>query len=596
MFADVRYWLLATITLCLVSVSLPRYASGGNDDLRLVAYGVVQQVDESSPVHGFVLVDQPQQVTYRLIPTDRVQLETYAGRQVRIQGRMKSSSQLERRTIFVEQIASTDKVAPAHFIQVAQRKKPPRDDSEGTSAPQPKPKPQSAPEPGPEAASELGLEAASEPDSEPDTEPRPLIGDRVVTGPLPYGAEPWIMDDGTLLLEGAPVAASSSDWYANYMQSRGGASGWPEVLWVDLDYLVWWTRGAQLPPLVTTSPSGTPADAAGVLGVAGTTVLVGNQNVLEGSRNGMRLRIGSWLGSQRKLGLMAEYIGLQDLRDTYGVGSNGVAIVARPFTDVGPAAPGGSQPASRLVSYPGQEAGGVTVDTWTKLDSFALDLRGRRTARANGRYRPCDRCFNTRMGKRMDLVGGYRYLRLDDQLTVYDRYATSIQPQFGLASVDQFITGNEFHGFEFGLMGEWYRNQWTLEGLFKMALGQTRQTVWINGGTEQSTNGIGTTESGGLLALSTNSGQYKRWKNDLILEFGLTAGYAVTPQLQLTAGYTIIYWPHVVRMGDPVDLNVNPTFLPEFAGAPAGLASPTFAFQDTQFWAQGFNFGLDYRW
>ena len=51
----------------------------------------------------------------------------------------------------------------------------------------------------------------------------------------------------------------------------------------------------------------------------------------------------------------------------------------------------------------------------------------------------------------------------------------------------------------------------------------------------------------------------------------------------------------LVRAGDQIDLDVNPDQLPEpIIGI--GPARPVFAFQQTDFWAQGLNLGLDYRW
>ena len=41
--------------------------------------------------------------------------------------------------------------------------------------------------------------------------------------------------------------------------------------WVSFEFLLWWRRGDDMPPLVTTSPVGTPVGSAGVLGLSTTT-------------------------------------------------------------------------------------------------------------------------------------------------------------------------------------------------------------------------------------------------------------------------------------------------------------------------------------
>ncbi len=68
----------------------------------------------------------------------------------------------------------------------------------------------------------------------------------------------------------------------------------------------------------------------------------------------------------------------------------------------------------------------------------------------------------------------------------------------------------------------------------------------------------------------------------MIPEFSASFGYAVGPRMRLNCGYTFLYWNRVVRAGDQVNLNI-------------GATSPTFAFDETSFWAQGLNAGLDYH-
>src|SRR5260370_38490640 len=59
--------------------------------------------------------------------------------------------------------------------------------------------------------------------------------------------------------------------------------------WVEMEYLAWSVKGDRLPPLVTTSPAGTPPAQAGILGSPGTTVQFGDSSVNGGCRSGGRL-------------------------------------------------------------------------------------------------------------------------------------------------------------------------------------------------------------------------------------------------------------------------------------------------------------------
>ena len=76
-------------------------------------------------------------------------------------------------------------------------------------------------------------------------------------------------------------------------------------------------------------------------------------------------------------------------------------------------------------------------------------------------------------------------------------------------------------------------------------------------------------------------------------EIGFTLGYDLTPRLKATAGYTLLYWSNVARPGDQIDLNVDSRqFPPPHDG---DGTKPEFALHTSDFWAQGLNLGLDYR-
>jgi hypothetical protein len=182
---------------------------------------------------------------------------------------------------------------------------------------------------------------------------------------------------------------------------------------------------------------------------------------------------------------------------------------------------------------------------------------------------------------------------LDDRLVIREDLTTAdtdIPISFDIQ--DLFDTENQFHGGEIGLLWEGQRWRWSLEVLGKIALGNSRQTVQISGSTVTSPGP--SVEPGGLLALPTNIGTYTQDKFAVVPEFGATLGYQMTSCLRLMFGYTGIYWNHVARAGDQIDLGVNPTFLP--SEDPVGPERPAFAFVDADYWAQGITFGADFHW
>ena len=78
-------------------------------------------------------------------------------------------------------------------------------------------------------------------------------------------------------------------------------------------------------------------------------------------------------------------------------------------------------------------------------------------------------------------------------------------------------------------------------------------------------------------------------------EIGFTLGYDLTPRLKATAGYTLLYWSNVARPGDQIDLNVDSGQLPSGTPQPGPFSRPEFTLHTSDFWAQGLNLGLDYR-
>src|SRR5580704_2583491 len=92
------------------------------------------------------------------------------------------------------------------------------------------------------------------------------------------------------------------------------AAGFPRAeaggFWIAAEYLLWSTKGDKLPPLITTSPAGTPAASAGVLGAPGTSILFGNGTVGDGGRSGARLRGGYWFDPQHSAGIEAQFFAL----------------------------------------------------------------------------------------------------------------------------------------------------------------------------------------------------------------------------------------------------------------------------------------------
>lgn len=365
--------------------------------------------------------------------------------------------------------------------------------------------------------------------------------------------------------------------------SSGDCTGLP-LFWGRAEYLIWWPEGMRLPPLVTSSPNGTAQALAGVL--PGASILFGNSDVLEGHHDGARFRGGFRI--LPRLGIEADYYALDDEWIRYqATGTAGAPILGRPFFNMLTAAED-----AELVSFPGLVEGTVTVDANTDLESHGVALR-------YGLF--CEKigCGDRQAGgvSRIDILGGYRYMQLDEGLRIREDL-TSLNAQNPGTSIvqDSFRTHNDFNGGELGAVWQWEDMRWSLELLAKLAIGATRQEVTIAGNTVLSENGFTQSLPGGLLAQRSNIGRYARKEFTMIPELGATLGFRVTKRLRLTAGYTLVYWSSVVRPGDHVDLDLNPNLFPPEVIPFVGPLRPTFAWNATDFLAHGMNAGVDYRW
>jgi hypothetical protein len=336
------------------------------------------------------------------------------------------------------------------------------------------------------------------------------------------------------------------------------------------------------------------------LGAAGTEIIAGGTDADSQSRSGVRFVLGGWIDIRQHRGWEIDYFFLDDESDSFGFGSLGDPILARPFFNTQL-----NLQDAELVAFPGIVTGSVHVDQHSEFQSLTPRLR--QNLRCNDFYSlacggcgDCDACASGTMGpiggSRVDVSVGYRYMRLNERLRISEDLISEAESTFATFNLfDAFETSNEFNGFELGLLWDVYRGPWSMEIASRFALGNNTRRVAINGGTRSVIQGAAFDDVGGLLALPSNIGTYEDDEFVVIPELSFTIGYQLAPQVRFLVGYTFLYWNNVVRPGDQIDLNVNPDLMPPALGTP-GLSAPAFVMNDDSFWAQGINLGLDWRW
>jgi hypothetical protein len=350
----------------------------------------------------------------------------------------------------------------------------------------------------------------------------------------------------------------------------------PGRVWASAEYLLWWTKGDHLPPLLTTSPVGTPLADAGVLGRPGTSVLFGDERVNDDARSGGRFTLGAWLNCAHTTGIEGNFFFLGEETTEFSAESTGTPILARPFFDVWSGANN-----SLKVAFPGLVSGSFEARATSELWGADVYLRQNLC---------CGCCC------RVDLLAGYRYLSLDEDLNISE-IEIGTNPDDPLVGVPFFINegfsaSNDFHGGQIGIIAEWARCRTFVRFVGKVALGANSRTVEINGVTR--VNGL-PPSNGGFLALPSNIGRYDSTEFAVVPEVGLTVGYQITPRLRVMMGYTFLYWTNVARPGDQIDLAVN-TSQPPLGNGLVGQPRPAFSFNDSDFWAHGLSFGVELRY
>jgi hypothetical protein len=411
----------------------------------------------------------------------------------------------------------------------------------------------------------------------PNTITGPITGGPITSGPIMSGPVMGgpIMSDGSL-----PGACTNCCADPNWAPLPGGTFACDSrpcgcVLYGSVEALFWWINSGHVPPLLTSSPV-----PVGTLGAPPAQVVVGNTDMAPTGRVGARVTIGGWFDPCQTWGVVGSAFFVGNRGTSTALANNGTNNLARPFFNVNPNDFG---PRFEPLSN-GMFASNTSNELW------GGDI--------NARVNLCQGCQ-----WRVDGLAGFRYLRFDESLNMEETFGGSfVDPNTLVIHTitngmlfDNFKTTNDFYGAQIGLMGEVRRGCWFLDVTAKVALGTTHQSVTVGGGQSAFDNGVPVTRPFGLLAQPSNIGYHTHDSFAVVPEINLNLGYQFTQHLKVFVGYDFLGWSNVLRAGDQVDttLNVNSRAFPI---TPTGMNRPVVPFHESNFWAQGFNVGLQYNW
>ena len=376
------------------------------------------------------------------------------------------------------------------------------------------------------------------------------------------------------------------------------------TFWLGTDYLLWWIKkDPNNVPLVTTGPYNpntyNPATdpVPGALGSPGTVVLRGNKPIEFGAFSGLRLNAGLALDAESVFALEGSAFLLEQRSNSFVATSNasGTPFIGRPTIGSisGQENTVGVAFQDDAANTVGGASGSIAVNNTTRLWGNEANL----TARLYGNN-----------GLTVVALLGFRYIDLDESLNIVENDVNIGLPGFfmqngvtGTANAavgdsiivaDNFHTRNQFYGGQVGAKVGYAVNGFDVNVVGKVALGDNVERVAINGSSVYPTAGL--TAVGGVLAEPSNIGVFHHSEFSVIPEVGITVGYQITSWLRAEVGYSFLYWNQVMRPEGAIDRVVDQAQVPtsQYYSSGAAGTRPLPQFNQSDFWAQGVNFGL----
>ncbi|QDT06850.1 hypothetical protein K227x_52710 [Rubripirellula lacrimiformis] len=342
-----------------------------------------------------------------------------------------------------------------------------------------------------------------------------------------------------------------------------------------IDLMLMFRNGDRLPPLVTTGPSTDPV-TAGQLNQAGTSVLAGGTTEYKDASFGLRLTLGTWLDSSQCRSLVFRGWAVAEESFSFGSDQNRHAVLTRPFfaTDVTPA-----EQATIVAAFPGAASGSIHARGSSNV--FGGDISVRQFL--FGQY-----------GGTVDLLYGYQYMRLDENLNVSSE-SLSLDGTFGPAGsvisvADSIDAINDFNGGQLGLSTRYREGCWSFQGLAKVGFGSLRRTAKRSGSTRRENGSDVFVEPEGLLVRSTNSGTTTDHAFGWVPELDMSLGWHRFPHFDVTLGY------HIIAMTDALQVSgaIDPNLASNLSSPLVGSQTPSPALRYDTFYVQGIHFGLQY--
>jgi hypothetical protein len=341
-----------------------------------------------------------------------------------------------------------------------------------------------------------------------------------------------------------------------------------------VDFLWWYLRQDDTPPLVTTGPVGT----TGRIGDPGVSVVYGGNLRSRHDRFiGVRPTLGYWFDDQHDLGVEASAFFLERDSSVFSI-KNSTLPLFRPYIRADDGQPDAEQ-------FAGLMPNGImrlgSVNVYGRKEVFGEDLR-----------------FLKQLTESTDChcyaVVGAKFLQFRNRLNIvatgYDEPALNVL--YGVE--DDIFTYDRFYGGQLGVRVEYESGCWTLQSTVSTGLGGNEERIRAYGSRLVQTPVSIDQRPVGLYVLRTNTGDSSHWVFDAVPEFTLNLSWSPCDWVRVKAGYTLILWLNTIRAGNQIDttLNTNQILTENFTGP----GRPEIPWRERLFWIQGINVGLEFSW
>jgi hypothetical protein len=365
------------------------------------------------------------------------------------------------------------------------------------------------------------------------------------------------------------------------------------------ELLLWWISPMNAPPLLTTA---TPPNA-GFIGGPTTQILIGNGAVNDPFEVGGRFSAGLWLDCCHEWSVDPSFFFLGPKSTVLSVNSQDDPVLIRPFFAINPQI---NAEFGEIVAFPpGFAAGGVPIPS--SSGSFTSTATSLLLGAELNVTRHWWFYHDDGSSLMVDAFAGLRFLDLAESLNMQEQITVIANnpnpfdiPGTRVVVTDFFGTQNLFYGGQVGAGMEYRSGRLFVDLRGSIALGDTHQSLVINGSQVHTQPG-GAVETfvGGLLALpGANIGAFSQDHFSFVPEARLNLGYQITDNIRAFVGYDFLYWYGVIRPGTEIDRVIDLTHAPN---PPPGLTPvvptrPMPLFSQQGFIAQGANIGVQFRW